>query len=91
MGYDQEKDILIKLFEFEQEKSTLQLSVFSYDGGEAKLQLVRSFKKQDGTIGYSKIGRLNKEEVKFILDRGPEILELIVNFESSKESSWFWL
>jgi len=87
MVYEQEKDILIKLFEFEQEKSTLQLSVFSYDGGEAKLQFARSFKKQDDTIGYSKAGRLSKDEVKFILDHGPEILELIVNFESSKESS----
>jgi hypothetical protein len=58
MGYDQSRDKLIKLFELKKDKASLLLSIFSYDEGQAKLGITRSFEKKDGTIGYGQAGTL---------------------------------
>lgn len=84
MAYDEKKDVLIKLIEMKQGDSSLHFSIFTYDSGEAKLQISRMFQKKDGTASYSKVGRLTKDEIKFFLDHSEEILELINNFESSR-------
>lgn len=77
MSYNSEKDILVRMFEMSQDKGTLQFSIISYDNGKPKLQITRMFEKKDGSVGYSKMGRLDREEVKFFLDHGSEMLELI--------------
>ncbi len=81
MSYNSERDILIRMFEMSRDKGALQFSIKSYDGSEPKLQITRMFEKKDGLVGYSKMGRLDKEEVKFFLDHGNEILELISGVE----------
>ncbi len=81
MSYDSKKDILVKMFEMEQDKASLQFSLMSYDNNEPKLQITRMFEKKDGSVGYSKAGRLSKNEIEFFLEHGNEILELITKHE----------
>ena len=45
----------------------LVVGVYSYDNGEAKLQLAREFRNADGQWQYSKLGRLSKEEIESLL------------------------
>ena len=53
------------------------LSIFSYEGGNPKLGLTRSFQKKDGTVGYSNSGRLNIDEIKFFKNNSDEIINII--------------
>jgi len=77
MSYDQNDDKLLKFFETEYEKGSLQFSIFSYHGGEPKLQINRMYKKKDGTVGYAKPGRLSYDEVLFLFNISEEILEIM--------------
>lgn len=74
MGYNQNDDKLLKFFELEQEKGNLQLSIFSYKEGNPKLQIIRTYNKKDGTVGYTQSGRLSKKEFQFLLDKSKDIL-----------------
>lgn len=84
--YDENKDVLIKLFELKQGKSSLLLSIFSYDKGQPKLGLTRSFEKKDSTIGYSNSGRLSIDEMIFLKDNIDEIIKLMKENEIKKIS-----
>ena len=75
--YDTDKDKLIKLFEYKKEKTSILLSIFSYDNGPLKLGITRSYEKKDGSIGYSSSGRLSKDEVEFIKENIDEIIEIM--------------
>ena len=77
MSYDSGKDVLIKLFEMKQGEGSLLFSLMSYSSNEPKLQITRTFDKKDGSTGYSKAGRLSKDEIKFFLEHGKEMLEMI--------------
>lgn len=82
MGYNQNKDKLIKLFERKVEGENLKLaslllSVFQYNSGPPKLQVTRSFDKADGTIGYGKMGRLTIEEVEWIKENIDSIISVM--------------
>lgn len=83
MAYDQGKDKLLKLFELKKEKSSLLLSIFSYDGGIPKLGITRSFQKNDGTTGYGNAGRISKEEVEFFKENMDEIIQIMTNYKNS--------
>jgi hypothetical protein len=78
-GYDQNKDKLIKLFEMKKDKSSLLCSVFSYDGGNPKLGFSRSFLKNDGSVGYSQLGRVSIDEMKFLKENIDEIINAMTN------------
>ena len=77
MGYDQNRDKLIKLFEMKKEKGSLLCSIFSYDGGKPKLGFTRSFEKKDGTTGYGNLGRMTLDEIKFLEENLNEIVEIM--------------
>jgi hypothetical protein len=79
MGYDEKKDVLIKLFEYEYPKGVLQISIFSYNNGKPKIQINRRYVKNDGSAGYGQMGRLIKEEIEFIISKSEEILSLMNN------------
>jgi len=79
-GYDQNKDKLVKLFEMKKERASLLCSVFSYDGGVPKVGFSRSFEKNDGSIGYSSLGRLTLDEIKFLKENIDEIINTMTNF-----------
>jgi len=81
VSYDSEKDVLIKMFEMKQDKESLQFSLMSYGNNEPKLQITRMFEKKDGSVGYSKAGRLSKNEIEFFLEHVEEMLELIAKHE----------
>ena len=62
-SYDQSKDKLLKLFEMKKDKSSILFSIFSYNGGQPKLRLSRSYDKKDGTTGYGNIGGIALDEM----------------------------
>ena len=69
MAYNEQKDKLLEFIEIgDEEKGTLQFSLFSYDGGTPRFQMVRSFKKRDGSAGYGKAGRISLDELRFLVD-----------------------
>ena len=45
----------------------ISVGIFSYNGGEKKLQLSRENMTQDGEWRFAKLGRLNKQEAKEIV------------------------
>jgi len=79
MAYNADKDKLLKLFEMESNipGQSLLVSIFSYDGAKPKLQITRSYKKKDDTIGYGSSGRLALEEIEFIRDNINEIISIM--------------
>ncbi len=75
MGYNQDKDKLIKFWELEtDEGKTLHFAIFSYSGGDPKLQMTRTFLKKDETVGYAKVGRLSLKEMEFINEKIDEFI-----------------
>lgn len=84
--YNQEKDVLIKLYEFNEEKTNFLVSIFSYDNGKPKLGLTRSYQKKDGTMGYSSSGRLSIDEVNFLRNNIDDIIKIMVETNSEKIS-----
>lgn len=77
MGYNPDKDKLIKAFTLEEDKGSLDFQIFSYNEQAPKLQISRSFTRKDGTVDYGKGGRLNLEEVLFLKDNIDEIIRTI--------------
>ncbi len=67
MPYDKSLDIesFKEIKEFEETRVTV--GVFSYNGGEKKLQLSRENRDQEGGWRFAKLGRVNKEEAEEIL------------------------
>jgi len=66
-GFDKslDKELFSESVEFERSKITV--AVFSYNEGQAKLQLTRENKNAEGKFSFTKLGRLSKEEVEAIL------------------------
>lgn len=75
--YDSKKDILKGSITMEGENSDIEFSIYSYDNGEPKLQMTRRVEKKDGSKGFAKLGRMTKDEVKFMLDHKEEIINLL--------------
>jgi len=75
MAYNQTKDKVMKVLTYEYEGGSLLFAIISYDGGEAKLQISRTYNKKNDEIGYAKIGRLTKEETQFFLDNAEELVD----------------
>ena len=67
MPYDKSLDteIFKEVKEFEETRITV--GIFSYNGGEKKLQLSRENKGANEEWRFAKLGRMNKEEVKEVL------------------------
>jgi len=67
MPYDSSLDE--KLFSkiWEAEGVRLSVSVFSYNGGQKKIQISRENQNAEGEYRFAKMGRLTKEEAEGIL------------------------
>ncbi len=76
MPYDQSLDV--ETFKVVKEFSDTRISVgvFSYNGGEKKLQIVRENQDQSGNWRFTKLGRLNKNEAKEVL---PVLMKAVEN------------
>lgn len=81
MAYDEKKDKMLKEWQY----NGLCMSVHSYDGGAPKLQVgPRTYPKNDGTVGFSKVGRLSGPEVVWLRDKMPEIMATMA-FDGTKQ------
>ncbi len=74
MAYDTNKDKVLAFWEMETNNDFFTISIFSYNGGQPKLQLGRYFSK-NGEIKFSKLGRMSIDETKFLNEKLPEILQ----------------
>ena len=75
MPYDKnlDKNIFSEVADFGNTRVTV--GVFSYNNGEKKLQLSRENKNASDEWIFSKLGRLNKEELQAILPAVQKALE----------------
>ena len=67
MPYDKSLDVEVFKEIKEFEGSRVTVGVFSYNGGEKKLQLGRENQDASGEWRFSKLGRMTKDEVKAIV------------------------
>jgi len=67
MPYDQslDQEIFKEIRTFEDTR--VSIGVFSYNGGEKKMQLVRENQDSTGNWRFTKLGRLSKAELEQIL------------------------
>lgn len=67
MPYDTSLDE--KLFEkyWENDASRVVVSVYSYNKGVKKMQVIRQIKDRDGNFTFAKLGRMTKEEAEGVL------------------------
>ncbi len=74
MPYDSSLDQKLFSKEWESESTRLVVSVFSYNGGQKKLQISRENKDAEGEYRFSKLGRMTREELAGILPHLQEAL-----------------
>ncbi len=67
MPYDSSLDECLFSKSHESDAGRLTVSVYSYNKGAKKLQIVRENKDPQGNLRFAKLGRMTKEEVKSIL------------------------
>ncbi len=76
MPYDSSLDEQLFSKSLETEEGRITVSVYSYNNGAKKLQIVRENKDPEGNLRFAKMGRLTKIEIEGIL---PFIQEAITN------------
>ena len=67
MPYDASLDEQISAKEWEGQGCKLIVGVFSYNGGQRKVQIRRELSTEEGRPGFAKLGRLTKDELEGIL------------------------
>ncbi len=68
MPYDKSLDVEIFKETKDFENTRISVGIFSYNGGEKKLQVTRQNKTQSSDEWqFVKLGRMNKEEVKAVV------------------------
>jgi len=78
MAYDKSLDAtLVEKEVFADEKTAVSLSAHSYNGGEAKVQVSRTYIKRDGTRSFRKLGRLTLAEASAVAQAMPEFLTIV--------------
>ncbi|UCG35778.1 MAG: hypothetical protein JSW17_02990 [Candidatus Omnitrophota bacterium] len=78
MPYNQQLDECLFTKAWEGEATRLTVSVYSYNKGPKKLQIVRENKDTEGNFRFTRLGRISKEELEAIL---PLIKEAQGNLE----------
>jgi hypothetical protein len=75
MAYDKSADKVLYMANIDGENdTTLKVSVYSYNGGEPKLQIgPRVYQKRNGEDGFRKAGRLTGGEVEKLADLMPVV------------------
>jgi hypothetical protein len=67
MPYDSSLDEQIFAKAWETESGKIVVSVYSYNNGPKKLQIIREIKDREGKSNFAKLGRLSKDELQGIL------------------------
>ncbi|MFA6281611.1 MAG: hypothetical protein WCY05_03810 [Candidatus Omnitrophota bacterium] len=77
MPYDASLDESLFSKSHETENQRLDISVYSYNKGQKKLQITRENKDNHGEFKFTKLGRMTKEEVIAILPLIQEALKVM--------------
>lgn len=72
--FDATKDQQLEEFIMEDGSMRFKAIVYSYDGGEPKVQFKRSLIRKNGHEQFINVGRLRKEEVVFLKENVDYIL-----------------
>jgi len=67
MPYDSSLDEQVFSKAWETDAGRLTVSVYSYNKGQKKLQITRETRNAEGGLRFTKLGRMDKEEVVAIL------------------------
>jgi len=78
MPYDSNLDAQIFSRFWENDGGKIVVSVYSYNNGPRKIQIVREIKDRNGEYAFAKLGRLTKEEAEGVL---PLIQEALKNMQ----------
>ena len=62
MPYDSSLDAQVFTRFWENDSGKIVVSVYSYNNGVKKIQIVREIKDKNGEYSFAKLGRLTKEE-----------------------------
>ncbi len=77
MPYDSSLDDQIFAKEREVENGKIVVSVYSYNNGPKKLQIIREIKDREGKFNFAKLGRMSKDELQGILPLIQEALTIM--------------
>jgi len=77
MPYDSSLDEQLFTKFWENETGKVVVSVYSYNNGAKKLQIVREVKDRNGEFSFAKLGRLSKDELTGILPLIQEALSVM--------------
>jgi len=77
MPYDSTLDEQLFSRSWESDMGKIVVSVYSYNKGPKKLQIVREIKNREGEFAFAKLGRLSKEEIEGILPLIQEALRVM--------------
>ena len=75
MPYDSNLDDQLFSRFWENDSGKIVVSVYSYNNGAKKIQIVREVKNREGEFAFAKLGRLTKEEMEGILPLIQEALK----------------
>ncbi len=75
MPYDSSLDAQAFTRFWENDSGKIVVSVYSYNNGPKKIQIVREIKDKNGEYAFAKLGRLTKEEAGGILPLIEEALK----------------
>ncbi len=67
MPYDRNMDECLFSKPSENESERLTVSVYSYNKGQKKLQIIRENKDSQGKFKFAKLGRMTKNEIETLL------------------------
>ncbi len=77
MPYDSSLDEKLFSKSWDNENGKIVVSVYSYNNGPNKLQIIREVKSREGQSNFAKLGRLSKDELQGILPLIQEALEVM--------------
>lgn len=77
MPYDSSLDAQQFSRFWENDSGKIVVSVYSYNNGPKKIQIVREIKDKNGEYAFAKLGRLAKEEAQGVLPLIQEALKVM--------------
>ena len=77
MPYDSSLDEQLFSKTWENDTGKIVVSVYAYNKGQKKVQIVREIKDKEGNYNFAKLGRLLKEEAEGILPLIQEALKVM--------------
>ena len=75
MPYDSSLDAQVFTRFWENDSGKIVVSVYSYNNGPKKIQIVREIKDKNGEYTFAKLGRLTKDEAQGVLPLIQEALK----------------